>query len=53
MDKARTGLWLIGMGSAFAVSVPLASQEGRDAALEAACRATEVTAPDSCPCACA
>lgn len=35
---------------ALGLATPLASQGGKDAALEAACRATEVTAPDSCPC---
>lgn len=32
------------------LSAPLASQGGKDAALDAACRSTEVTAPESCPC---
>ena len=35
---------------AIGLASPLASQGGKDAALEAACRSTEVTAPESCPC---
>ncbi|MEM6266813.1 MAG: hypothetical protein AAF707_04755 [Pseudomonadota bacterium] len=31
-------------------AMPLASQNGGDAALDAACRSTEITAPASCPC---
>lgn len=41
---------LLGSGAAFVVAAPLASQQSSDAALEAACRATEVSESDSCPC---
>lgn len=35
---------------AIGLTAPVASQGSKDAALEAACRSTEVTAPESCPC---
>ncbi len=35
---------------AISLAAPLASQGSKDGALDAACRSTEVTAPDSCPC---
>lgn len=50
------GYHVLSLGSALSAlaALPLASQAigqgSPDAALEAACRATEVTAPDSCPC---
>lgn len=41
---------LVGVGAAGLTMSPLASQQSESAALEAACRATEVTAPASCAC---
>lgn len=43
---------LLGLGTGLAAlaSLPGYSQSSNAAALEAACRATEVTMPDSCPC---
>ncbi|MGB3470359.1 MAG: hypothetical protein WBA51_06025 [Erythrobacter sp.] len=35
---------------AIGLAAPLASQGSKDGALDAACRSTEVTAPEACPC---
>ena len=40
----------LGTIAALAFAGPLASQASDEARLEASCRATEVTVPDSCPC---
>ncbi|MEO1487920.1 MAG: hypothetical protein AAFR88_00595 [Pseudomonadota bacterium] len=45
-----TQLLAIGVGLAAGISAPLLSQRSNEAALEAACRATEVSAPQSCTC---
>ncbi|MEM7703604.1 MAG: hypothetical protein AAF251_16825 [Pseudomonadota bacterium] len=46
----KLGLLGVGAGLAAMAALPGYSQTSKDAALEAACRATEVTMPDSCPC---
>ncbi|MEM6586445.1 MAG: hypothetical protein AAF692_11885, partial [Pseudomonadota bacterium] len=46
----RNALVGVGLGLSALAAWPSHSQSSNSAALEAACRATEVTMPDSCPC---
>lgn len=50
MIKAAAPVFCAGVMAAIWAASPLASQGSGDAALEAACRATEVTEPGSCGC---